>query len=115
MNEQGISVTSSMVRVPRSAWLPIGIGSSLLAVAGGIVLSIFGTTPQTQWMEPLALLILLFGCPSLVCALALAAARVWKREGILRLLAIPLATLAIPALLYFVLILLILAGVVHLF
>jgi hypothetical protein len=105
-----------MDRIPRSARLPIGIALALLAVIAGFTLSFFGTTPQTQWMEPLAIVVLLIGCPALAYAIAFAAIRVWRRGGLgLRLLAVPLAALAIPPLLYFIFLFLELAGVIHLF
>jgi hypothetical protein len=65
-------------------------------------------------MEPVATFILLLACPALVYALALAAIRVWRRSGLaLRLVAIPLAVLTVPPLLYFVFLLLAMAGVIH--
>lgn len=105
-----------MDRIPRSARLPIGIALSLLAVLAGMTLSFFGTTPETQWMESLALVILLVGCPGLVYALAVAAIRVWRPGGLLpRLLVVPLLALAIPPLLYFVFLILEVTGVIYVF
>jgi hypothetical protein len=105
-----------MERIPRSARLPAGIALSLLAVLAGFTLSFFGTTPQTQWMEPLAIFILLLACPALASTLVLAVIRVWRRGGLaLRLVAIPLAALTVPPLLYFVFLLLVLAGVIPVF
>ena len=110
------SVYLGMDRIPRSARLPIGIALCLLAVAAAFTLSSFGNTPETQWMEPLAIFILVVACPALVCALGLAAIRVWRRGGLVaRLLAVPLAALTIPPLLYFIFLLLILSGAIHVF
>lgn len=105
-----------MDRIPRSARLPIGLALSLLAVVAGFTFSAFGNTPETQWMEALAIFILVVACPALIFALALAAIRVWRRGGLVpRLLAVPLAALTIPPLLYFIFLLLILSGVIHVF
>jgi hypothetical protein len=88
----------------------------VLAVALGFTLSLFGNTPETQWMIPLAIFILLVACPALVATLALAAIAVWRRGGLLlRLLTVPLAVLTLPPFLYFVFLLLILSGVIHVF
>jgi len=88
----------------------------VLAVVLGFALTSLGNTPQTQWMEPLAILILVVACPALVLALAAAAIGAWRRGGLVpRLLTVPLAALAIPPLLYFIFLLLILSGVIHVF
>ncbi len=105
-----------MQRIPGSAGLPIGIAVSVLAVVLGFTLTSLGNTPQTQWMIPLAIFILLIACPALVATVALASISVWRRGGLLlRLLAVPMAALTIAPLLYFVFLLLILFGVIHIF
>jgi hypothetical protein len=88
----------------------------VLGVVAGFTLTAFGNTGETQWMVPLAIFILVVACPALVCTLGLAAIRVWRRGGLVRrLLAVPLAALTLPPLLYFIFLLLILSGVIHVF
>ena len=103
-------------RTPRRARLPIAIGCGLMGLLVGEALATLGTTPETQWMEPLAILILLVALPLLAYSLTLGAVRLWRSGRIgLRVAAVPLALLALPPLLYFLFLMLVVFGVVHVF
>lgn len=100
-------------------WLVAGIISGAVMVAG-IVIFVVGSQPTDNGASPLGLLILgfvlaLVGFPAFAISLTGGAVGVWRRQGwTSKLLAGFMAVLAIPFFLYGLLLLLSVAGVIHL-